>query len=318
MNFSELFDFLKSHDKYVILTHRSPDGDAVGSGFGLCSILRNMGKQANVVNTEPFPPRYDFLYQGYYVQDFEPETVVAVDIADEQLFGSGLAQYAGKVDVCIDHHISNKYFAKHTVLDASASAAAEVIFYFAAECGIKLTDHEAMCLYTGIATDTGCFKFGNTTPKTHMAAARLMQYSFDFVMVNRRMFELKSRARLKVEQLMAKDMEFYFDGKCSMITMTTKLMEESGADPAEFDGLAQLPLSVEGVVIGITIKQRSEQVFKLSVRTTDEVDASEFCKRFGGGGHIRAAGCEIKGTLEEVKAKITAAVADVLGVSENG
>ncbi|SDA22859.1 phosphoesterase RecJ domain-containing protein [Ruminococcus sp. YE71] len=312
MEFAELKKYLDEHDRYLILTHKSPDGDTVGCGFGLCSMLRRMGKQANVTNSEPFPDRYSFLYEGYYTQDFEPQTIIAVDIADEQLLGSGLSQYAGRIDLCIDHHISNKMFAKETVLDASAAAAAQIIFAFAEDQGIELNDIEAMCLYTGIATDTGCFKFSNTTPDTHIAAAKLMGYDFDFALINRKMFDLKSRARMHIEQMMTKDMEFWFGGRCTVITLTTELMEKSGADPAEFDGLAQLPLSVEGAVMGITIKQRHEDRFKLSVRTTEEADASAFCKRFGGGGHIRAAGCEIKGTLEEVKAQVKAAVKEVL------
>jgi phosphoesterase RecJ-like protein len=141
-----------------------------------------------------------------------------------------------------------------------------------------------------------------------MAAADLMRYDFDFSKINRKMFDIKSKQRLQVEEMMISEMEYYFDDRCSVICLTTQMMNESGVEPAEFDGLASIPLSVEDVIIGITIKQRHENVYKLSVRTTDEMDASAFCRNFGGGGHIRAAGCEIEGTLEEVKQKVLDAV----------
>jgi phosphoesterase RecJ-like protein len=131
MDFDGLKKFFDTHDNYMILTHKSPDGDTLGSAFALCAALRDLGKKANVINNENLPVRYNFLYEDYYVQEFETETVVAVDVADEKLLGSRLIpKYEGKVDLCIDHHISNTFYAKETVLDAEASAAALVLYEF--------------------------------------------------------------------------------------------------------------------------------------------------------------------------------------------
>lgn len=179
--------------------------------------------------------------------------------------------------------------------------------------GRKISRQIARCLYTGIATDTGCFKYENTTPQAHIACAELMSYGIDFAYINRKMFDVKSKGRLMVEQSVTANMEYYCDGKCSMIVLTKELMEKSGVDAAEFEGLASIPLSVEGVKIGITVKQRHENVYKISVRSDDEIDASAFCREFGGGGHIRAAGCEITGSLEEVKDKLLKQAEKVLG-----
>ena len=315
MDFLQLKGFFESHDNFQILTHKSPDGDTLGSGFALCYHLRNMGKKANVLNSEKLPARYDFMYENYAEQDFEPECVVAVDIADTQLLGSNLAEYAepGKIDLCIDHHISNKLYAKETYLDGEASAASLIMYEFLKSAGAEITDMIAKCLYTGIATDTGCFKFENTIPRAHIAAAELMTYDIDFANINRRMFDIKSRGRLAVEQAVVSNMEYYFDGKCAIILLTRELIKSCGVEEAEFDGLASLPVQVEGVKIGITIKQRHEKVFKLSVRTTDEIDASAFCQQFNGGGHIRAAGCEIQGDLDYVKDLVIQQVGKVLG-----
>ena len=141
-----------------------------------------------------------------------------------------------------------------------------------------------------------------------------MAYDIDFVDVNRRMFDIKSMGRMTVESAVTRDMEYYFGGKCTMICVTRALIRETGVDIAEFDGLASIPLQVQGAVIGVTLREhRDKEGFKLSVRTTEEADASAFCRQFGGGGHVRAAGCEIDGTLEEVKAKVLKAVGEMLG-----
>ena len=306
MDFQEILEILKANDNFTILTHKSPDGDTLGSGFALCHFLRNMGKKANVINSDKFPARYSFMYEGYQPWEFEEKFVVAVDIADPALIGSGLSRYQqeGAVDLCIDHHISNKNFAKKTYVDGGASAAAMLIYEIIKISGEKMTDLMAKCLYTGISTDTGCFKYENTTPRAHIIAAELMAYNIDYANVNREMFDVKSRGRLEAEQKVISAMTYHFDGRCSMIVLTKQLMEQCGVDQSEFDGVASIPLSVEGVDIGITVKERHTNYYKISVRTTDKLNASEFCKQFGGGGHIRAAGCEIQGTLEEVEKKL--------------
>lgn len=315
MDLAELKEYLDAHDNYQILTHKSPDGDTLGAGFGLCNYLRDMGKKANVLNSENFPVRYNFLYDGYYVQEFEPQCTVAVDIADTQLLGSHLAQFAeeGAIDLCIDHHISNKYYAKYSYVDGRASAASLILYSLFKLAGRPISDQVAKCLYTGIATDTGCFKYENTTPEAHMAVAELMQYNIDFSAINRMMFDVKSKGRLMAEIMAIQQMEYFFEDKCAMIVLTSEMMNSCGVEPAEFEGMASIPLTTEGVQIGITVKQRHEEVYKLSVRTTEALDASAFCKGFGGGGHIRAAGCEIQGTLEQVKAKVLDAVKELLG-----
>lgn len=313
MELQEILDFFLTKDNFTILTHKSPDGDTLGSGFALCFFLRGLGKHANVLNSDKLPERYGFLFEGYEPQDFKEEYVVAVDIADPNLIGSNLPQYQaeGVIDLCIDHHISNKNFAKKTYVDGKASAAAMIIYEILKLSGKPISDHIAKCLYTGISTDTGCFKYENTTPKTHIMAAELMQYDIDFANVNRLMFDVKSRGRMEVEQTVINQMKYYFEGRCSMIVLTKKLMAECGVDQSEFDGLASIPLSIEGVEIGITVKERHTDYYKISVRTTDKLNASEFCKQFGGGGHIRAAGCEIQGKLEEVEQKLLDGVAEL-------
>lgn len=315
INYTEAAEFLKNNDNYYILTHASPDGDTVGSGYGLCYALRNMGKQANVLCSDEFPKRYDYLYAPYKPQKFTPQTIVAVDIADKKLLGPRLQQYGDYVDLCIDHHISNVFFAKRTLVDPEAAAACQVIFELLSETALTELDFDiAQCLYTGIATDTGCFKFDCTSAKTHIDAAELMKYGIPVGRINRMLFDVKSKARMKVEQFVSKGMEYYLDDQCAIAAVTLEDMESIGLAAEEFEGLAGLTTQLESIEVGIIIRQKDVGKYKISMRSTGDVDVSEICKTLGGGGHSKAAGCTLEGKLDDIKIKLLAAVAPALGI----
>ena len=146
--------FLKENDNFTILTHAHPDGDTLGSGIGLCLALRALGKKANVINNEEVPPK--FRYLEIEPQEFEEQTVVAVDIADVMLMGNDIKEkYEAKVDLSLDHHGSNRLFARLNYVDASAAAAAQIVFEVVELLGVQITPQMADCFYTGISTDTG-------------------------------------------------------------------------------------------------------------------------------------------------------------------
>ena len=169
ISFAEAAEILKKYDKYLILTHAHPDGDTLGSGFGLCSALRQIGKNANVIGCDEIPNKFGYLtVEGS--EDFEPETVISVDVADERLLGSLQDIYADKVLLAIDHHSTNTGFAENLYSEGDSAAAAECTFRVIKELGARITPFIASCLYTGIATDTGCFKFSNTTSSINTIA----------------------------------------------------------------------------------------------------------------------------------------------------
>lgn len=290
--------FLKSHDNFTILTHAHPDGDTLGSGFGLCLALRALGKKANVVNNEELPPK--FRYLEIEPQEFAEQTVVAVDIADVTLMGNDIKEkYEAKVDLSIDHHGSNRLFAKMNYVDSSAAAAAQIIFEVIELLGVEITPQIANCLYTGISTDTGCFRYANVTPATLRTAAKLMELGADAAKINVMMFETKTRTYAALEKLALDGMQFFYDGKCALITITRDMFAESGSDENECDGIAAISRQIEGVLVGVTVRERRDGSFKASVRTHNPVDASAICSRFGGGGHPNAAGCQLPGTKDE-------------------
>lgn len=311
---SEAEHFLRNCSDAVIITHMSPDGDCIGAGFGLKDILEQLGVRSRVVCHDEFPKRYDFLTSTGAGEEFEPKTIIAVDIADENLMGRYKDIYGGRVDLCIDHHISNKKYAARTLLRGDATAACEVIYDLAQFMGVKITKHCAMCLYTGIATDSGCFKFECTTPRAHEIAAEMMRsYDINFSKINRYMFDVKSMGRIKLEAALGEIMEFHLGGKLAIVAVTQDMMKDMGIACEELEGFAPMTIQLEETEVGILIRQRPDGVFKCSFRSANDVNVSEICQTIGGGGHAKAAGCSMSGDIEDVKKQLIAAVERALG-----
>ena len=302
--------FLERSDKFVILTHASPDGDTLGSAYALADALCALNKRAFVVCPDKIPEKFGYLIKEY--EAFEPETVVAVDIADEKLLGSLYDRYSGRVALCIDHHGSNTKYAEMLYLEADAAAACECIYNVINELGTMITPYMASCLYTGIATDTGCFKFSNTTPRSHRYAAELIEKGADYGEINRVMFEVKSRGRIAMERKVLENIEFYYGGRCAVITVTRDMIKETGCPLGDLDGVTAMSRQIEGVQIGVTIKEKPDGKYKVSLRTFEPYNAADICAVFGGGGHVRAAGCEFSCDIENAKRQLLSAIGEVL------
>lgn len=303
---------LLSKDKILILTHRSPDGDTIGSGYALAMALRKLGKNVKVDCTDPFPEKYSYFTDKLEKLEFDEEFVVSVDVADTKLLGEKLSDYADKIDLCIDHHGSNTKYAKEYYVEASAAAVAQVIAKLIRLMNVEFDKDIANAIYTGITTDTGCFRYTNVTAETHRIAADMIDCGAESGMINRLMFETKSRSRLEIERRVMDSIQFYLDGRCAIAYATIDMMKESGAVDNDMEGVSSLPRQIEGVMAGITLREKNNGKFKVSVRTTDELDASAICANFGGGGHKAAAGCMITGTLNEAIEQIIEVVRQAL------
>jgi bifunctional oligoribonuclease and PAP phosphatase NrnA len=312
-NLKQAAAFFQGADDFYILSHQYPDGDTLGSAAALCRALRKMGKRAQMYCNDAVPEKFQYLVEGLEKQCFEPQAIVAVDVADTQLLGKNMMGYAGRIDWCIDHHGSNTHYAAHWVVDPTAGATAEMICRLIQEMQVEIDPEIAGCIYTGITTDTGCFRYTNATPATYRIAADMMELGAPAADINRIMFDTKSRVRMELERRVLDTMAFYCHDKCAVISVTRQMMQESGGSDEDMDGIASLPRQVEGVLVGVTIREKEDGSFKISMRTNNGVNASEICARFGGGGHPAAAGCTIQGSLEEVRRQIVRAIADVLG-----
>lgn len=299
---------LREMDNVVILTHQNPDGDTLGAAFALYHTLVACGKRVRVVNEKPIPKKYAFMYDGYIHSDFEEKCVVAVDVASTSLFGKGLERYADRVDLCIDHHKSNTLYAKNTLLSSNVAAACEIVYDVILEMDGKISDKALLCVYTGVSTDCGCFKYSNTTIKAHEIAALAIERKIDVYRVNQLMFECKSRAQLEIERVALSSLEFYHGGKCALIVVPYSLIQKTGAEECDLDALPSMTRQIQGVEVGVVIKERNAGELKISLRTGKIPDASAICGEFGGGGHAGAAGCTIYGDADKAKSLILEAI----------
>ena len=296
MTLNEVAKLILQHNNFDILTHNYPDGDCIGSAYALAHALKQIGKNARVITTDR-QKKYEFIFSGYETPEFKCEYVISTDVADEKLLGENRKAYEGKIDLCIDHHRSNVIDASYKYVDSTAAAAGEIIFELIPLLGAEYTKEIADCLYTAVSTDTGCFRYTNTTSRTMRIGAKLIELGCDSAFINREMFETKSKARIQLERDILENMIFCADDKCAIIYTTKEMTDGLGDD--ETEGIASIPRQIEGVKMGITVREK-ENDFKVSVRTNDDVDACAFCRQFGGGGHIAASGCTLKGDLQSV------------------
>ncbi len=308
----EAFGLLEKSDNILVLTHRNPDGDAVGSAFALYNILKEMGKTVRVeIDTVSKALSLPVTEEAF--SDFEPDFIVTVDVADSKLLTNGhFEKYAHRVDLAIDHHEANKPFAQRLLLDYKASAACEVIFDMLSEAGAAISREAATALYLGISTDTGCFRYPNCTARTLYAAARLVECGAPNGEINRIVFETKSRQYVQLEALAMNSMKTYFDGKCAVIVITQDMFAKTGTSEADVHAIAALPRQIEGVLAGVVIREKTDGTYKASVRSNEPVSAAAICEALGGGGHRLAAGCDLTGTRQQVVNAILKQVEEAL------
>ncbi len=303
INVAQAAAWIREHDNFLILMHKNPDGDTLGSGFALCEALRSLGKRANAQCDSPFPPRYAYMTEPMAPQDFVPDVFLAVDIADEPLIGARFADTP--IDLCIDHHGSNSAYAALILCDPNRAATGELVLEVIEALGCRVNKYIAQCIYTAITTDTGCFRYSNTTPDCMRIAAQMMETGIDYASLNRALFEIKTRGRVELEQMAIASMEYAHGGKIAIMTITQDMLYFTRTDAADIEGITSMPRNISGVEAGITIREMKSGNYKISLRTVT-LDAAAICAKFGGGGHIRAAGFECSGTLFDIKVALVA------------
>lgn len=309
---------LAEHD-WLILTHQYPDGDTLGSAFALCRALQLTGRSARVVCNDEIPEKYEYLTTAATEDPFIPTHICAVDVADVKLLGAELEEtYGNRIDLCIDHHISNTHYAHHLLLK-DYSATAMIVLEVVRAMGVQPDELIAEALYTGISTDTGCFKYSNTTALTHRMAAELMEVGIRSDMINRQMFDIKSRARIELERMALADMRFYCDGRVAVMPVTLAMINKANARENDMEGLSPLPRQIEGVWIGVMLREKVTGGYKVSFRSGNHANASAVALQLGGGGHVAAAGCtldteSLEAATEQVLTAIRRAVPGIESV----
>lgn len=309
MNCVETAAFLREHDNYLVLTHKRPDGDAIGCSVALVEMLRAIGKTAWMPSVSDATELFAEYLTGHLAPaDFMPDTIVSVDLAALSLFHASVEQYKDQVDLAIDHHPSNEHFAKELWLEGDKAACGEILYALSVELGV-MNQTIANALYVAVSTDCGCFVYANTTPNTHRVAAELMAAGADYKRLNKKHFRTKSMARMKLESLILQNMSVYHEGTVVVAPISLEMMAEANAREEDAEDIAAFVGQIAGVRHSATIRELKSGECKISLRTASELlNASHTCARLGGGGHAAASGCTVNGSVAEAEAAIIGAI----------
>lgn len=302
-------ELLRTFDNVLILTHVRPDGDTVGCAAALCAGLRRLGKTAYLLpNPELTDSSAPYFLPYAAPEGFLPDKVVSTDIAAAGLFPENAKPYLSRVDLAIDHHPSFEGFGKANIVRPGAAACGELLYDILARLG-PITQEIALPLYVAVSTDTGCFAYANTTAHTHAVAAALMNTGIDYQTVNKVFFRTKSRKRMQLEAAMMNDCLFYDRDRVAVLSVPQSLMERLGATDSDAEDLSALGPQIQGVDCAVTLRQLGPEVWKVSLRTGQRINATDVCRELGGGGHAAAAGCTINAPWDEARQKILEAIA---------
>ncbi len=292
----EAAKILKEQENILLLCHIRPDGDTLGSAYALKYALMANGKNASVSCADEIPERLRFICEleaNDRTRNTENAYVCAIDVAESYLLGENSGY---KIDMKIDHHEKGSRYATVNCIDGNAAACGEMIFDLISELenigGGKMTKSAATALYAAISSDTGCFKYSNVTAGTMRRAAALIEAGAESYDVCHRLFEVKTKAELAARRFMLNNTEYYADGRVGVLVITGEFRRENGANDDDIGGIVSEIREVQGVDLAITLKQdvNAPEKFKISMRSSLNVNASDMCALFGGGGHARAAG----------------------------
>ena len=323
--YQEIAELIRRHEQITILTHQSMDGDTLGSALALAFAIssqdtnKESGKSVTIVADERVPDSLSFLPGLDYLTDFtlrNPGLVIVLDTADLSMLGRRRALLEHAVCVInIDHHFTNMQYGSINLVEDGYAATAEVIYYLIQQLGAKQSFEIATCLYAAICTDTGGFKYRNTSAQTHEIAAKLMVFPLNVAEMNFRFFDEMSRTKLCSMRAVVENLKFYFDGKLAITVITTDIFKNTGASPEDCEGLVNIGRSVRGTEVSILAKEVNSGEFRVSFRSQGKVDVAALAQVYGGGGHKAAAGCTLR--IPETEMSGTDAVDNIGEALEN-
>ena len=297
---TEVAAFLAANDGFAILTHRRPDGDTLGSAALLCRGLRQLGKVAYILENPEITPKYTPLHKGLTIPSVqEGDVLIAVDTASKGMLPEAFAHLADSIALRIDHHGTAESFTDWELVEPEAAACGEIVYAVLQELGMELDEPMADALYTAVSTDTGCFRYANTTPNTFRVAADCAAVSKNLFTMNQLYFDTNSLGRLRLQGWMVENAVFLQQGKAVICALPKSVEEELGLSEDDMENISGFPRSIEGVKVAATIREDAPGKVKVSVRAVPGCDAAAICAQFGGGGHKGAAGASMTCSMDE-------------------
>lgn len=297
---NETAQFLLQHDNYTILSHRRPDGDTIGSSAALCLGLRKMGKTAHVLLNEEISDRFRWLHEGLTKDAVEEgDLIVSVDVASPGMLPKAFEHLLGKITLRIDHHSSATSFTDVELVDGGSASCAEVVWDVLAAMDVEMDRQIAEAVYVGTSTDTGCFRYSNTTAHTFATAADCAKAGARVYELNQELFETNTLGRLRMQAWIVDNMKLLRGGEMAIIAIPMEVEERLGVTQDDMDNISSFPRTVAGVCMAATLRETADGDTKMSVRAVPGYDATAVTVPFGGGGHKGAAGAAFKMPLAE-------------------
>jgi Exopolyphosphatase-related proteins len=315
---NRIIPIIKRASRIAILPHISADGDALGSSIALALAIKKLGKTADVYMEEEIPQVYSFLPGRQFVEVYTTrpsnyELVVALDCGDAGRLGYRSEIFEGAANtVNIDHHNTNTEFAVHNYVDTKSSAVGEIIYQLIGIMGLEIDREIATCIYVAIATDTGGFRYSNTTSLTHHIVSELINKGVNVADISQRVFDTTSYEKVKLLGAAIDAIELMENGKVAFIGLTNEAIRKTGAKEEDCDGIVNIGRNIRGVKVAAMFRQWDNGEVKVNLRSSSDIDVSAIANMYSGGGHKKAAGYTVKGNLEEVKKRLLDDIREVL------
>ena len=314
---SKIIKAINEGQNFLITAHIRLDGDALGSELALYLMLKELGKKAVVYNQDRTPERYEFLPAAHNISHSlnnveQYDTCFVLDCSDLTRVGDE-AENIRKIKklINIDHHVSNSGFCSLKMLDAKASSTGELVFRLMREMRFKMSRNICTNLYAAIITDTGSFRYSSTTKETFLAAGILVGEGASPQRIAENIYESDSPARLKLLAKALSTLSLDLESRVGSMVVTRQDLMETGAAWEHTEGFVDISRTVKGIEVSVLYTQRGEDSFKLSLRSKAKVNVEKVAKKFGGGGHVHAASCWMKGDIETIKSQIIEAVREL-------
>lgn len=315
MELARAVEFIKANDNFLLVAHVSPDGDTLGSCLALHEGLLQLNKRAQIACEEPVPPNLKFLDEPQTVVNANAiapfDNVIFVDCADFKRTGDIGAVVEGYNSLCIDHHDTNKGYANVNYVEHCA-ATGEIVFLILKQLGVEINADIATRLFAALATDTGNFSYSNTTPRTFEMAGELLKTGFNLSEVNRKLFRTNRVQRVRLMGLLSEHMQLFCNGKAAISHLCYSQMSALGATSADCEGLIDILRDIDTVEVACFVRESASGLIRVSMRAKHEADVSKITVKYGGGGHSRAAGCNMDCTIDEAVASLKVDMAELL------
>ena len=314
-----ILDLIKANQSFLVVSHENPDCDALGSTIAMALVLRELGKDVTMYNADGVPEYLRFLPECSGIADFlggvtdEVDVVMLLDCADVSRPGKEFENFILKKDftfAIVDHHATNDTGSEYCLVDENASSTGVILYRMIKRLGIPISPDVAECLFSTIVGDTGSFRYSNTCSETFTIAADLVDRGADPEKISRFIYDNEPLKKVMLRTLAMNTLEV--TGEIAFLHVSSEMFRQTGTEKEHTEGLVSMARSIEGVEVAVFLRQESDLGWKVSLRSKEYVDVAQIARRYGGGGHRKAAGCVISAPLATIKRRLRSSIQEAM------